>query len=98
MGKMSIKDESQSLVNLYEIFLSLSILFGADLKAKTGEVMLQTCVNIMQMAHDNLADIEENDEMLDQFINNALMKWVSSGLNFDTTFKVNKRKHKIMQL
>ena len=50
----------------------------------------------MQMAHEHLADIEENDELLDQFINNKLMKWTCSGLNFDTTFKVNKRKYKIM--
>ena len=96
MGKMSIKDESQTLVSLYEIFLSLSVLFGADLKAKTSEVMLQTCLDIMRMAHENIADIEENDDMLGQFINNQLMKWVCSGLNFDTTFKVNKRKNKIM--
>ena len=40
MGKMSIKDEAQMLISLYEIFLSLAILFGADLKAKTAEVML----------------------------------------------------------
>ena len=36
--------------------------------------------------------------MLGYFINNQLMRWVSSGLNFDTTFKVNKRKNKIMQM
>ena len=52
----------------------------------------------MRMAHENIADIEENDDMLDQFINNQLMRWVCSGLNFDTTFKVNKRKNKIMQI
>ena len=50
------------------------------------------------MAHEHIGDIEENDELLDQFINNKLMKWTCSGLNFDTTFKVNKRKNKIMQI
>ena len=40
MGKMSIKSESSTLVSLYEIFMGLSILFGADLKAKAGEILL----------------------------------------------------------
>ena len=40
MGKMSIKSESPTLVGLYEIFMSLAILFGADLKARAGEVLL----------------------------------------------------------
>ena len=33
MGKMSTKTDSQTLLSLYEIFLSLAVLFGTDLKA-----------------------------------------------------------------
>lgn len=31
-------------------------------------------------------------------MNNHLFRWICSGLNFDTTFKVNRRKNKIMQI
>ena len=49
MGKMSIKTESHALINLLEVFLSFTVLFGSDEKSKTREIMLQTCVNIIKM-------------------------------------------------
>ena len=65
MGKLSLKSAAPTLARLYEIFLSLAILFGADAKAKAGETMLQTAMDIMSLAQENIEDIEENDEILD---------------------------------
>ena len=96
MGKLSLKSAASTLARLYEIFLSLAVLFGADAKAKAGEAMLQTAMDIMSLAQERIEDIEDNDEILDQFVNNHLFRWICSGLNFDTTFKVNRRKNKIM--
>ena len=98
MNKMSMKNESGTLISLYEIFISLSVLFGMDLKSRVSEVMLQTCVDIMGMAAENIEFIGDNDDLLEQLLNNNLFKWLCSGLNFETTFKVNRRKNKIMQI
>ena len=98
MGKVSVKSQNQTLVALYEIFLSFSVLLGVDQKSKVGEIMLQTSLDIMIMVQEHIQDIEENDAVLDQFVNNKLLKWMCTGLNFDTTFKVNRRKDKIMQI
>jgi hypothetical protein len=93
-----MKTESGTLISLFEIFLSFSVLFGMDLKSKVPEIMLKTCVDIVGMASENIEDIEDNDEDLEQLLNNNLFRWLCSGLNFETTLKVNRRKQKIMQI
>ena len=98
MGKIDYKSHSSILVKLYEIFFSFAILFGADQKAKAGELMLQNSLEIMSEASLHLADIEHDEAVLEQLINNHLMKWMCSGLNFDTTFKVNKCKGKLLSI
>ena len=98
LGKLSFSSANNELVQIFEILLSLSILFGADLKAKASESLLETCVVIMGSAAKKLEDIETNDYALDHIVNSKLMKWICSGLNFETTFKANQRKGKLIQM
>ena len=59
--KVSLLHSSRELIEAYEILLSLSIIFGADSKSCISEMMLQTCVDIMQLVQEHLSEIEAND-------------------------------------
>jgi len=76
-------------VHIFEILLALSVLFGADLKSKTSERLLETCVDIFQSASIKLDEIEKHDYVLKNLVNSKLMRWICSGLNFSSIFKAN---------
>ena len=97
MEKLSIRHEGQSLIDLLEVFLSFSILFGADEEANVSEQMLQTCVNIINHEKQEAAQSEDGDELLLQLVNNKLFKWLCSGLNFNTAH-INRKKTLIIQI
>ena len=96
MGKISLKTSSQQLISIYEILICMSILFGADQKSKITETVLETCLQIISLVQEHLEEIQSNDDVLDAFVNNNLFKWICSGLNFDTVFKINRKKNKLM--
>ena len=52
----------------------------------------------MKMISERIDDVVDDEQLLDQFVNNQIMKWMCSGLNFDTTYTVNRRKDKIMRI
>ena len=52
----------------------------------------------MVLASKKLSDFDQDLVSLEQLINNYLMKWMCSGLNFSTTFKVNKVKGKLLAI
>ena len=96
MGKISLKTSSQQLISIYEILICMSILFGADQKSKITETVLETCLQIISLVQEHLQEIQSNDDVLDAFVNNNLIKWICSGLNFDSVFKINRKKNKLM--
>lgn len=52
LGKISFTSENNALVTLFEILLALAILFGADLKSKASETLLENCVEIIRSASE----------------------------------------------
>jgi len=98
LGKISFNSANNELVTLYEILLALSALFSADIKSKASETLLDACVDIMRAASQQLEQIEDKEYVLNHLINSKLMKWLCSGLNFDTIFKANQRKKKFIQM
>lgn len=96
MGKVNLKTSSQQLISIYEILICMSILFGADQKSKISETVLETCLQIISLVQEHLEEIQSNDDVLDAFLNNNLIKWICSGLNFDSVFKINRKKNKLM--
>jgi len=96
MGKVNLKTSSQQLISIYEILICMSILFGADQKSKISETALETCLQIISLVQEHLEEIQSNDDVLDAFLNNNLIKWICSGLNFDSVFKINRKKNKLM--
>ena len=50
--------------------------------AKTCETLLDSCIDIMRRASENLEQIEKNEYVLKNLIDSKLMKWFSIGLKF----------------
>lgn len=98
LGKISFETENNAMVTLFEILLALAIVFGTDLKSKASETLLDTCCDIVRGASEKLELVEENEYALKHLIDSKLMKWVCNGLNFNTTFKANQRKNKLVQM
>ena len=52
----------------------------------------------MRSAANKLAEIENNEYVLSHMINSKLVKWICSGLNFNSTFKANNCKSRLITM
>ena len=97
MGKLSLQRDGEGYLNLFEVFLGLALLFGAD--QFTSERMLQTCLSIITAVRTNAKDIDsfEEGDVLERLMNNQLFRWMWRGLDFNTD-ELNTRKDLITQI
>jgi hypothetical protein len=95
--KLSLVEQPQTFVNVFEMLLALSMLFAKDQDSKITAKLLKTCVKILKDIEKSLAEIDGNKLIMTRIINSEVFSFISMGLNFNLK-ELNKRKALIVEM
>lgn len=94
-GQISLKGKDDTLLQLFEVFLSLAVLYGAN--KKTSKLMLKTCSSLLSEVKASNAD-HLSDTLLKRLLQNQIFSQICQGLNFATNKNFNERKKEIVAI
>ena len=95
--KISITEQPETFCVIFEMLLSLAVLFGMDQQSKITHKLFKTCQKIVKSVEENLEGINGNEEVMDKIVNSELLKWFSEGLNFNGK-DLNRRKQVLVDI
>lgn len=93
--KISVSENPKTFVTIFEVLLVYALLFAQDQDSRVAIKMLKQANKIIKTVQTNLEAIDGNELIMSRIVNSPLIRWISSGLNFNLK-QINSRKDQIV--